>query len=85
MVNDQIRLEKLKFSSRIGLCSHQLKIPFTLREFYLLLDAREEIPNDVANIAMSPADQLHLLPLFDPVLSSYKALFVGSVAVASQA
>ena len=51
-VNDQIRLYKFKFSSGIGLCTNQIKRPFTLGEFYLKLDAWEEIWNDVANIAM---------------------------------
>ena len=43
---------KLKFSSGIGFCTHQIESPFTFSEFYLKLDAREEIGNDVANIAM---------------------------------
>jgi len=51
-VNDQICFVKLKFSSGIGFCTHQIERPFTFGEFYLKLDAREEIRIDVTNIAM---------------------------------
>ena len=34
-VNDQIRLEKLEFTSGIGLCVHGVKISFAFSEFYL--------------------------------------------------
>ena len=76
-VNDQIRFVKFKFR-KIGR-------PFIFGEFYLKLEAGKEIRNDVANIAMWPADQLNLVLCLILFHRATKPVLIGSPTVGWQA